>query len=401
MPVHRMVRKMKKKRWAAAAASILCLSLGIQTPAYAVGVLAEKVNSGYPEETWARLQDNVLEYDEIPLLIHEFNSTVTEMWGNLEDSKTDMQKNMDELESQKLKMENLRDSAKESSDPGDKASALNYGAQVLILDGSISYMEEMSRTLNKKATLRNFQQVEDQFTILAQGLVISYDSLRKQREVMEQLQKVYDRQYQMTVNKRNQSLATDAEVYKAQTNQLSALSSIQAIDSGMMQIKSSLCTLTGWPADADPEIAPVPQVDLSRLDGINLESDITKAIGNNHTLIEQRNSAQGRTNDGSAARAALIEEGDQKMTIKMNSLYGDVMAKKSAYDAALAGYQGAEKSAAGYKRMLEQSLMSEADYLGAQMTYYQKKSAFEAADSALKLAIETYDWAVKGFADLD
>ena len=52
-------------------AAILSLSLCIGSifaiPACAatVGPLGDRVESGYDAETWARLQDNVLEYDEI------------------------------------------------------------------------------------------------------------------------------------------------------------------------------------------------------------------------------------------------------------------------------------------------------------------------------------------------
>ena len=225
--------------------------------------------------------------------------------------------------------------------------------------------------------------------------------LTKQRETLTKLEELYGRQYQAALNRQSLGLATDQDVLLAQTNQLSARSNILSIDSGLMQFKTTLCTLTGWAADADPVIAPVPSVDLSKIEAMNLEEDTRKAIGNNHTLIEQRHSAQGKTNDGTTARMAYIEEGDQKLTIKMRQLYDDVAAKRTAYEAARDGYQSAELSAGSYERMYGLGLMSETDYLGGMVSYYQKKAAFESADTALRLAIETYEWAVKGFTEIE
>ena len=82
-----------------------------------------------------------------------------------------------------------------------------------------------------------------------------------------------------------------------------------------MKIKPILCYLTGWPADGDPEIAPIPAIDFAEIGSWNLEEDTVKAIGNNQTLIAQRTSAAGKTNDGVKARLNMINEGDEKLTM--------------------------------------------------------------------------------------
>ena len=55
----------------------------------------------YDAETWARLQDNVLEYDEIPDLVHVYNSSISEIWKNLRESKEKIDRNIQELDSQR------------------------------------------------------------------------------------------------------------------------------------------------------------------------------------------------------------------------------------------------------------------------------------------------------------
>lgn len=399
LPEHKVVKNMRKTRRSAATALMLSAALiAVPIPVMAAGPLAVKVNSGYDEETWEKLQDNILEYDEIPDLVHEFNTNMRQTREDLEKTQQELLRNAEELASHERRMEQQKDEAMQN---GDMEAIKNYATQEYVLGLTSKGIESGATNLLNKKTVASMQQGEDTITQIAQGLMISYDSLSRQRETLTKLQELYGRQYQMALNRQSLGLATDTDVLKAQTNQLSAQGNIQSIDGGLMQLKSTLCTLTGWAADADPVIAPIPPVDLSRIETMNLEEDTKKAIGNNHTLIEQRNSALGRTNDGTAARMAYIEEGDQKMTIKMQQLYDDVAAKRTAYEAAMDGYRSAELSAGSYERMYGLGLMSEADYLGGMVSYYQKKAGFESADTALRLAIETYEWAVKGFAELE
>lgn len=388
----------KSKKAAAVLLTMSAVLTAVPLPAMAAGPLAVKVNYGYDEETWARLQDNVMEYDEIPDLVHEFNVNIRQTWDDLEKTRQELLNNAEELESHQHRMENLKESAKQE---GDMAAIVNYATQEAILGKVSKSMESGGINMLNRKTVASLQQGEDTITQIAQQLMISYDTLTKQRDTLVRLQELYDRQYQMMVDKKELGLATETDVLAAQTNRLSAQGSIQSIDGGLLKLKPTLCTLTGWAADADPVIAPIPPVDMSRMETMDLENDTKKAIGNNHTLIEQRHSALGRTNDGTAARTAYIEEGDQKLTIKMRQLYDDVAAKRTAYEAALAGYESAQKSAEGYERMYGLGLMSEADYLGGMISYHQKKAGFESADMALRLSIETYEWAVKGFVDIE
>lgn len=382
----------------------LLLAAGILTTgvcpvnAFAAGPLADKVGNGYDEETWAKLNDQVLEYDEVPMLVHEFNSSISQVWDTLQDTQEELRQNVEELEGYQFKMERLTESA---TADGDFAGIMQYMTQDITLGFVIPAMRKASSSILSRSTMGSLQKAENQLTMIVQSLMITYDSTMKQRDMVEQLQKLYDRQYQLTLNKQSQGMATMQEVVTAQSNQLSALSTLQTIDGGLMQMKPTICSLTGWPADANPEIAEIPAVDLSRIDEMNLEEDTRKAIGNNSELISQRNSAAGKTSAGVDARLAVLEEGDQKMTIKMKSLYDDVFAKKSAYEGAKAGFEAAQKQADSYARMYEIGFLSEADYLGTQIAYYQKKAAYVSADTALRLAIETYGWAVKGLVNAD
>lgn len=159
--------------------------------------------------------------------------------------------------------------------------------------------------------------------------------------------------------------------------------------------------LLGYDPDSYPEICPIPEFDMSRLEGMNLEEDTVKAIGNNQTLISQRTSEKGKTNDQIAARSRMIEEGDQKLTIEMQRLYQEVQDKKAAYEAARTGFAAAEKSREAAERQYRLGLLSQVQYIGTQISYHQKKAEKESANLNLLQAMENYDWGVMGFAAVE
>ncbi|MDA6584259.1 hypothetical protein OSK85_24665, partial [Escherichia coli] len=89
--------------------------------------------------------------------------------------------------------------------------------------------------LYNQKTVAGIQKGEKQITKAAQSLMITYDSLLKQRNTLEKLQELYVKQYQIAVNKHALGMATDQDVLTAQTNQLSAASSVASLDGGLLK----------------------------------------------------------------------------------------------------------------------------------------------------------------------
>lgn len=385
----------------ALAAAILGTSItaGFPVQAWAgAGPLGDRVNSGYDDATWAKLTDNVIEYDEVPNLIHEFNTTMRTQWDNLDETRQDLANNLEELQSARRKASDRIDSAK---DDANLSAVINSTIQKTVLSAVIKAMSSAAVNPLSKSNLIQLQKVEKQITMYAQSAIISYDSLCKQRAVLAHMKELYDRQYDLAVKQQELGMATATDVLTAQKNQLTAQSNIETIDSVLSQILPKICTMTGWPADATPEIASIPSVDVSKISEMNLEEDTKKAIGNNTQLQQLRRSASANTYAGDSARLAAINESDEKMTIKMKELYSDVQAKLAAYEAAKDGFEAAKKSADSYAKMKELGMMSETQYLGGMLSYYSKEASYENADTALRQAIETYGWAVTGLVNPD
>ncbi len=367
----------------------------IETEATVIG----EAGYGYTQEQWDRLMDNVMEYDEIGDLVHNFNSTITNIWDNLDDTRQSLQRSITELESQSRKMGDLKDSAKND---GDITNQINYATQEAIFDAVVSGLRPTVNSMYmNRSTTASIVKAEEQITQVVQSLMIAYDSISKQMQTLQAMEEMYEAQYKLLSDEQALGMATENEVLEARNNVLSAQSTVMSLQNSLTSLLPTLCSLTGWPADAHPEIAPIPETDISRIYEMNLEEDTVKAIGNNSTLISQRTSARGDTYDGVSARLAWINEGEEKLTIIMKELYDDVYAKLTAFEAASTGWQAAQRDQQTYQHMYDLGMMSRSEYLATQVSYYQNKASYQSADTALLLAIETYNWAVLGLVDVD
>ncbi len=353
----------------------------------------------YTEDQWERLMDNVMEYDEIADLVHNFNTTITTIWDNLADTQDDLQRSVTELESQRRKMKDLKDDAK---DNGEIDNQITYAMNEAIFDAVISGLVPTLNSLYYSNTTRaSINKAEEQITQVVQSLMIAYDSMSKQADTLSAMIELYEAQYKLVCDEQALGMATENEVLTARNNLLSAQSSYMSLQSGLATLLPTLCTLTGWPADAHPEIAPIPTTDLSRIEAMNLEEDTVKAIGNNSDLISQRTSARGETYDEVSRRLGWINEGEEKLTVIMKGLYDDVYTQLTAFQAASTGWEAAQREQQSNQHMYELGMMSRSEYLATQLSYYQSKASYEAADTSLLLAIETYYWAVLGLVSVE
>ena len=394
-----------KHRKRAIAAVTVCMLAVTSVPAVAyspTGPGASPEAGRYSEEELERLQDNVLEYSEIQNRVREYNPTISQVWKTYEDTRQDYANMVTELESQYQVVKNLADSYESAGEMMGNQVLISTAKQ--LKKGYQSTMESMEDTVsqwNDNKSTGSIRSYERQMTAGAQQAMIGYDTIRQNIATLETMVQLYDRQYQMYTRQKELGLATDKDVLSSYTSFLSAQSQLASLNNQADSVRRSLCQLLGYDPETNPEIRSLPAFDMTRLEGMNLEEDTKKAIGNNYTLISQRTSAAGKTNAKRENRNKILDEGDQKLTIEMQRLYQDVMDKKAAYDAAATGYQAAEASWGAAQRQYQNGLISEIQYIGLQLAYYQKKAAFESANLSLWQAMENYDWGITGLAAVE
>ena len=394
--------------WAGKTASVLMLSVAILAP----GVFpaqAAPTGPGPPErerydaETLARLQDNRIEYDEIADLVHEYNPDISKAWNTYMSSKEDYAGIVTELESQYR-------TVKDTADGYISAGQL-MGSQLLISTGRQltrgyqGVIQGMRDTVNEwdtnKRNTSMLRRAERQVTAGTQSAMIGYETIRQNIATLETMVKLYEQQADMMNRMAALGMATGTDLASANNSLLTARVQLASLSDQQESVRRTLCMLLGYDPDSYPEICPIPEFDMIRLEGMDLEQDTVKAIGNNQTLIAQRTSEKGNTNDQIAARSRMIDEGDQKLTIEMQRLYQEVQDKKAAYEAAQTGFAAAQLSRDAAERQYQLGLLSQVQYIGTQISYYQKKAEKESANLNLLQAMENYDWGVLGFAAVE
>lgn len=403
---------MRRKNQILALGLAAVLTAASAVPAFAgyapTGPGAEPEPEKYDAATLAKLQDNVLEYDELALRVREYNPNISEAWRKYGESKEDYQNMLTELESTyDDSMDNIDAELKplkqaEKLMPQLKGTVKQMSS---LKSGYHSLVQGIRDTVtNWDTSKRNTSQIrqyEKQVISGAQSAMIGYNTIVDNKATLETMVDLYQKQCDMYQRMAALGLVNQTDVVSAQTSLIGAKSQLASLQSQEDSVYRTLCLLLGYDPDSGVEIRNLPAFDMSRLDGMNLEADTKKAIGNNYTLIGQRTSAKGETNAQIAARLNTIEEGEQKLTIEMQRLYQDVLDKKAAYEAAMTGYEAAEKSNGAAQRQYQNGLLSEMQYVGTQISYNQKKAAKESAELDLWTAMNAYDWGIEGLATVE
>lgn len=403
---------MRRKNQILALGLATVLTAASAVPAFAgyapTGPGAEPEPEKYDAATLAKLQDNVLEYDELALRVREYNPNISEAWRKYGESKEDYQNMLTELESTyDDSMDNI-DAVLKPLKQAEKLMPQLKGTvkqMSSLKSGYHSLVQGIRDTVtNWDTSKRNTSQIrqyEKQVISGAQSAMIGYNTIVDNKVTLETMVDLYQKQCDMYQRMAALGLVNQTDVVSAQTSLIGAKSQLASLQSQEDSVYRTLCLLLGYDTDSGVEIRNLPDFDMSRLDGMNLEADTKKAIGNNYTLIGQRTSAKGETNAQIAARLNAIEEGEQKLTIEMQRLYQDVLDKKAAYEAAMTGYEAAEKSNGAAQRQYQNGLLSEMQYVGTQISYNQKKAAKESAKLDLWTAMNAYDWGIEGLATVE
>ena len=355
----------------------------------------------YDEATQARLQDNTLEYEELPALIAVYNPNMKKANDALQDGIEELNMTIGELDTNAGELNRAAEDMKEAG------NAQGYMMYKMIADGVKGSVKEMKKTVTNLTSWNGKKQIraaEYMLTSGAQQLMIVYQTTMSQREVAAKGRELAEAAYQSALTQKSLNMVTDADVLAAKQSLEQAESGLAQVDAGLLNIRQNLCMMTGWSYDAIPDIREVPAVSQERLDAMNLESDIQKAIGNNLTLIDQRNAteeaARRMTVKEKEKRARNINESEQKLRIEMGQLYDAVQEKKAEADGAAAAYAGAITTKHGADLKYQTGSIGRLQYLQAELEFLTAKASKESADMALLQAVNNYEWGVKGLASI-
>lgn len=386
---------------------------GVLAAGSAVPAFAESPQFAHDEATWASLKDNVMEYGEIPLLVEEYNPT----YLNNQTSYRDTREERNAWEVRDKQYENaydaydsadeLRSQAEDLADSG--ALAMPGMASVYAGMMSASMMTEQSALKteqNADASYRDsemdsldYRNTQDAIIAQTQGLFASYSQVEATIETLEKNLEVAQASYESTERRVGLGMATQVDLLNAKKTIQSLQSTHTQTMATLSSLRQQLCLATGWQYDAQPEIKAMPKVELSRIAAMNPGVDAQTALEQNLSLKSNRralsNMAEGSSDKKNMERTVK----NQEETIKsgMRTMYNDVLQKQTSLQMAQAALESetASRNAADTKYQL--GMVSQLEYLQIQAGFLGKQADVLTADINLQQAIETYEWALKGY----
>lgn len=400
-----------------------------------VQALAANPQFAHDEATWARLQDNTMEYDELNLLVEEYNPNYQNEQASYNDTKNDddaaeirrdaknsAAEQYDSADDLRSQAEDLSDQAADLSDQAEAArEAGNAALAAQLQAGAASYMAGYAPLMSAAAMtqnsalksdisadssfvdsdMRKIQHIKNQKGIIVsvQNLFNSYNQLRVNADLIQKNVEVMEAAANAVQTQASIGMATQADVLKAQKNLQSIKATQTETLSSLETLRQNLCMMTGWSYDAQPEIKEVPQADLASLDQINLEADRQKALENNYDLQYSRralNNMQENSTD-KKNQERTVKNLEQSISASMTNLYSDIQQKKIAWQLAQAELATEQQSMSATETKRSLGMVSSLEYLQAQSSFLGKQIAERTANMSLFQAVETYNWAVNGY----
>lgn len=352
--------------------------------------------AGSPEfartaEEWARLRDNVMEYDELAGLIHEYNVTVHNNQVDYNKKRQDGDVTSDEI------AQAYRDAADEYwseidgedpvSDAGKRASARQAEKSA---DNNVEDLTVYRMT---------YDQTEANLVAAAQTAMISYFQQQLQLQSAKEGRDLLEAVYNSTVVRLNAKMATQVEVLTAEENLRNADTSIHKLEASIEETRQNLCVMLGWKYNDQPEIKSIPEVDMARIEAMDLEADKQKALANNYTLnINKRKYDNAQSQSTKETLQKTISDNEQKIGADMTKNYQAVLQNRLAYEQAVAELNLESKNMASAEIKFQNGLISRLEYQQQQNTFSGKQIAVQTASLNLFQAVQTYDNAVNGLA---
>lgn len=351
-------------------------------------------------EEWDRLKDNVMEYGELEALVHEYNPVVlnNRLSYNTSDTKNKSSQEIADM---------LRDAARSARAAASEAvEQAGDGAMADVVSDSIEAQAKQlelqadNSNVDDKIIRLQYEMAEASVASGVQGLMIQYNQLLENRKVLEKGIELANASYNSAVTRQNIGSATQADVLSAKQQVQSLESQLISLDSGIQAVKQNLCIMTGWSYDANPEIQGIPEADMSRIDSMDLNIDIPKALENNYSLkisrrqLENTSSSYGDTE----VMRKSIANNEQNLATAVTKQYQAVIDAKAAYEAAAAATEVETRNMNAADIKYQVGSIGRLEYIQQQSSYLSKEADKASKNMALFQAMETYNWMIRGLA---
>ncbi len=257
-------------------------------------------------------------------------------------------------------------------------------------------MDKQIRSAKGSSSTMSLRRMEDTMIWTAQSLMGTYHSLRAEQEGALAEAELMQGKYEKAMRQAGLGMVSQAAADEAGKAATAAANKAQSLQDDMERVRKELLMVTGYPGDSQVQIGMLPAPDQSRVDGITLEADKWRALGNNYELRQQRGSSSGGTIKEHHVRQRTIEEGEATMYGQMDTLYQNVLAGRTMWQSAVTAQAAREAEWKAASNKMDLGMLSRQEYLEARSSYLDGAAAKAQADVNFQQAMDMYDWAVKG-----
>ena len=351
-------------------------------------------------EEWARLRDDVLEYDEIEDLIAEYNATVQVNQLDLNEFKRKYGDTKDDVSDKYRDMANEIYASIDYPDSDDPMYGMMVASVLAAEIQAKNMLQQADENVDDSEIIYiNYKKAEKTLVTVAQSNMINYAKGLLQLQQAE-LALSQARTAMASVNvKQANGLATQMEELSAKEALMTAERNIESSRTGVENVRQKLVVMLGWQFDARPEIREIPAADIGRIARMDPQADKARAVENNYTLKANKK----KLANASAANVIdslnkTISDNEQKIGSSLMTSYQNVLTARLAYSQAVAELDVELRNLHSVEVNYQNGNASRTQLENQQYAVQNKQIAVKIADMNLFQVMETYDWAVNGLA---
>ena len=386
MTYEETARVMKKSRKQMTALTLaLCMAMSGQ--ALAASVDYAPAQTSYERERtaeqWATLRDDVISWEELQDLVHEYNPTVSAMWLNYRNNENSGTYDLDYDDV----LDAIEDTYSNSLGGGDISDASAEMTRSTSLAGIETTIQNSDRQI---VELTNQKTEHNMTEAIKQQIIAIYTSeLTKE---LDQLTATYNEtKIGVAQRKLQAGTGTELELLTAQKTAKDAEAALQAATAAATKARQTVLVNLGWNYDATPQICAVPEVTDEMIAAINLAQDTQTALQNNYQLrIDQRKLALAES-DGTKNTAQITVTNDEnQVQSNMTARYNAVLSAQNELQKAELNLQNQQTTLGRVTRSYAVGAASARDLEDAQYSASAAEYTVKLDRYALQSAYFTY-----------
>jgi hypothetical protein len=334
-----------------------------------------------------------VEYDNLRQLLIDGNldlqDTTDTFYTNISNYENMIAELTDERDYMKLK--------KEQSDDDDEAKQ-QYSKNASSLSSAIERLRKQLDRQTSNSSYLTLNKAIDSYTMTAQTLMNTYKQKVLNMNAKEKTTAAAQKNYETVLLKYEAGAATDADVMTASDQLMQAQNLLSSYQQEASDLRFQLLSMLGITDSEDVTIGDIPSLDVSLIDAIDFESDLTKAVNNSTSVKNVRH-----TNAGSMGEIDAKETSETAavgtQTASFTDTYQQLLAERTSYEAALDAFASAEISYNTLNLKKQAGMLSEADYLTGEASYLEALAQKETASMNLYQAYQDYQWELIGLGN--